>query len=277
MNHKATLKDILETSIEVRNLVKRLNLTPLNDTHINMLLDALPTLLDIVEEEKKENLKYKTTLKRKNNKLYRVVEISPQARAEDNLISQSINPIVFDKELIEFDANRHEIWNCFKTQIKEIPYVLQKGLYLYGGYGIGKTFILKKAVEKILKYGSKVAFLNVSQFQAFVYNCMDAKNSDFKSHIKQFSEVPYLFLDDIGGESISAYFRDTILFGILNTRMEHKRVTFFSSNYSLEELLIYESKTNKKAFPDLKQAERLLERIKATTIAKKMLGKNRRY
>ena len=84
-----------------------------------------------------------------------------------------------------------------------------------------------------------------------------------------------LILDDFGAESMSAWTRDEVLGTILQYRMAEQLPTFFTSNFSYEELehhLTYSQRGEK----DVVKAARIMERIRTVSKAVKLNGENRR-
>ena len=58
-------------------------------------------------------------------------------------------------------------------------------------------------------------------------------NGNFYEYIKN---IPYLLIDDIGAENVTAWGRDEILGTLLQHRMNENLTTFFTSNLTIEEL-----------------------------------------
>ena len=168
-----------------------------------------------------------------------------------------LNLTIADLKNPNNEIERNEIINSFLGFIKEPTHT---GLYIYGKPGTGKTFISTIFANKLAEMSKKVVFVFVPQLvqelkQTFKHPGMFDKMMD---NLKQ---CDVLFLDDIAGESISEWFRDDILFNILNYRMLKKLPTFFTSNYSLKELFNY-YKHNKNNSIEVIKATRLLERIR---------------
>ena len=88
-------------------------------------------------------------------------------------------------------------------------------------------------------------------------------------------KADYLFLDDIGAESVSEFIRDDVLLGILEYRLEQDLTTFFTSNLSKEELLKH-YQYDRKEKSNLMKARRLLERIDILTDDYVLTGENMR-
>lgn len=144
-----------------------------------------------------------------------------------------------------------------------------KGIYLYGQPGVGKSYLLMGVCNHYAKNKKKVAFVKVPLL------IQDLKQSMYDSEYRQnvlshlrFSEV--LVLDDIGSESITPWTRDEILFPILDYRMNHGLKTYFTSNYTMDELSVQYSLKDKVA------SLRLMERIRTLSDSVAMLGISRR-
>ena len=81
--------------------------------------------------------------------------------------------------------------------------------------------------------------------------------------ISKLKSAEILMLDDIGGESYSAWVRDEILGPILQHRLLDDMPTFFSSNASIKELGKYFQ--NSDSNMEKMKAFRILTRIKELT------------
>ena len=91
------------------------------------------------------------------------------------------------------------------------------------------------AANFFAKSKKRVSFIKVPLFIQDIKQSMydNEYRQDMIGHLR-FSEV--LVLDDIGSEAITPWTRDEILFPILDYRMNHELKTYFTSNYTLEEL-----------------------------------------
>lgn len=144
----------------------------------------------------------------------------------------------------------------------------QKGLYLHGNFGCGKTYFIAALFNDLAKKGYKSAIIFWPEFlrQAFY--------DDFKDKYEEVKKVPLLLIDDIGAENLTAWNRDEILCPLLQYRMDEGLTTFFTSNLTLENL--EEHLSNSKSGVDVIKAGRIISRIKQLTTPLEMVSKNLR-
>lgn len=149
-----------------------------------------------------------------------------------------------------------------------------KGLYIFGQPGVGKTYLMAAITNQLAKKGNTISFVNVPKYLSELK--MLFKDGDaFDRKIRSVKKVDFLVLDDIGGESVTAWSRDEILLPLLDERMEKGKITLFTSNYSMNELLVRLSVTNN-TMNEPMAAKRLLDRIKALSSEVFIKGNSRR-
>lgn len=152
----------------------------------------------------------------------------------------------------------------------ELP---MKGFYLYGKFGVGKSFVLGAIANELaaLKVRSVVVF--VPEFLREMKNSIQDQSLNEK--IDYVKKAPVLMLDDIGAETMSAWTRDEIIGTILHYRMSEELPTFITSNFDYSGLEHHLSQTSR-GDVEVVKAARIMERIKALTIPIQMDGINRR-
>lgn len=144
----------------------------------------------------------------------------------------------------------------------------KKGLYLYGNFGCGKTYMIAALFNDLAREGYESAIIFWPEF------VRSAFYDDFKIKYEDIKKVPLLLIDDIGAENITAWNRDELLCPLLQYRMDEKLTTFFTSNLTLEEL--EEHLAVSKSGVENVKAGRIIARIKQLTESKEMISKNLR-
>lgn len=150
-----------------------------------------------------------------------------------------------------------------------------KGLYVVGDLGLGKTYLCAALANSLVKNGERVAFVKVSNFFNEIKSYIGSRNELLDININKLLKADYLFLDDIGSEAVSEFVRDDILFRILDYRLENKLTTIFTSNLNKDDLMkhyTYDRKDNS----NMMNARRLMERIDILTDDITLSGKNMR-
>ncbi len=133
-----------------------------------------------------------------------------------------------------------------------------KGLYLYGQAGVGKSYMMKALCNYYAKAGKTVSFVKVPLWVKTMKESFGQEEIAQRMN-RALLKSDVVIFDDIGSESISAWTLNELLFPILDERMEKKKKTYFTSNYSMEEL------QQKYAFiekSDKVGADRVMERIR---------------
>lgn len=154
-----------------------------------------------------------------------------------------------------------------------VPGSKQKGIYLYGPLGVGKSHMMAAAANKLAEKGISTLMIYVPDF--FREMKSSIQDQTLNEKLEVLKKVQVLILDDIGAETISQWERDEILGAVLQSRMVKGLPTLYTSNKdynSLEEHLSYSNKGGEEGL----KAKRLMERIRHYTIPYFVDGPNRR-
>ncbi|HEY9578086.1 MAG TPA: primosomal protein DnaI [Pseudobacillus sp.] len=148
-----------------------------------------------------------------------------------------------------------------------------KALFIYGPFGVGKSYLLGAVANEL-------ANVNVSSlivhFPEFIREMKQSFNDQsMNSKLEVVKKAPVLMIDDIGAEAMSSWMRDEILGTILQFRMLEGLPTFFTSNFSYDELEHHLAHSQRGEREEMK-AKRVMERIKFLTVPVEMKGINRR-
>ena len=182
------------------------------------------------------------------------------------------------------DASMHSIFTNDKKRYPVIKWIKdfieniddghhQKGLYLNGSFGCGKTYLISAMLNELAKKGKRVAIIYYPEFLRSLKESF-SDGEEYKRRFNNIKKVDLLLLDDIGAETVTEWSRDEVLGTILQYRMESKMPTFFTSNLTLEELEQHLANTNKEI--DVLKAKRIIERIKQLTDNITMISVNLR-
>lgn len=209
----------------------------------------------------------------------RLKETSDNKRHASSLIHSMYMP----KEVMQatldgfdLDDSRMEAFRAvgdFLDQATGPDNLPEKGLYLYGQFGIGKSYLLSAVANELAEINVKSVLVFVPEFMREMKQAIG--DQTLQEKVDYVKKADVLMLDDIGAEAMSSWTRDEVLGTILHYRMSEKLPTFMSSNFSYSELEYHLTYSQRGEKEDLKAA-RIMERIRALTKPVKLDGRNRR-
>ncbi|MEZ7624959.1 primosomal protein DnaI [Streptococcus sp. 27098_8_22] len=171
------------------------------------------------------------------------------------------------------DVRRLTVLNRMIKFVNAYPNNL-KGLYLYGDFGVGKSFMVAALAHDLSeKRGVSSTLLHYPSFVIDVKNAIGDGN--VKTLVDEIKLAEVLILDDIGAEQSTAWVRDEILQVILQYRMQEDLPTFFTSNFNFEDLEKHFAK-GKNGNDETWEARRVMERIRYLAEETRLEGENRR-
>ena len=171
------------------------------------------------------------------------------------------------------DVQRLTVLNRVIEFVNDYPNNL-KGLYLYGDFGVGKSFMVAALAHDLSeKRGVSSTLLHYPSFVIDVKNAIGDGN--VKTLVDEIKLSEVLILDDIGAEQSTAWVRDEILQVILQYRMQENLPTFFTSNFNFEDLELHFAK-GKHGNDETWEARRVMERIRYLAEETRLEGVNRR-
>lgn len=175
------------------------------------------------------------------------------------------------------DENRQSALNAaldFVQAYETDPHHFHKALYLSGSFGVGKTYLLGAIANELASQEFVSTLVHFPSFAVEMKNAIGENNLAEKLNI--IKEVPILMLDDVGADAMSSWVRDEVLGVILEYRMQNELPTFFSSNFSMDQLEKEHLQINQRGESEPLKAKRLMERIKFLATEVTMVGVNRR-
>ena len=175
------------------------------------------------------------------------------------------------------DASISKIYKTDKNRFKVINWLLDfldnyekgnKGLYLHGNFGCGKTYLIAATLNELSKSGYTSSVIFWPEF------IRDMFSDTFKENLDYVKKVDLLLIDDLGAENLTPYNRDEILCPILQYRMDNNLTTFITSNLDIKALTQHLAESSK-AVEDIK-AGRIISRIEQLTVDMELISKNLR-
>lgn len=197
------------------------------------------------------------------------------------LIKNSINKNMYSIDIPEQikNASMSDIYLDDRARLEVIKKIKkfidnygkkQKGLYIHGNFGGGKTYLVSALFNELGKKNIKSAIVYYPELLRNLKNFSE----DFDEKFNYLKKVPLLLLDDIGAENVTGWNRDEILGPLLQYRMEANLPTFFTSNLTIEELESHFSMTYNNE--DKVKARRIIERILVESEPIEMISENKR-
>ncbi len=274
-NYKEALKDS-----KLKDLIKYLKIDDLtamlNIEDLKAAISDKENSLTYHEYDECKNINqgYVTRPIIENSKLYFVYDEC--SCMKDIHVKNNVELFSVSKSLK--DANMKSIYTDDKKRKKIIQAIKefydnygtkQKAIYLYGTFGSGKTYILSALLNKLAEKNIKSIIIHVPELMRSIKESFN--DSSYKDKMEAIMNVEILLLDDIGAEYLTEWARDEILEPILNYRMENNLTTFFTSNYSIDELEKHFSLGSNSL-----RARRILDRIKTLAKEVDLISESRR-
>lgn len=107
-----------------------------------------------------------------------------------------------------------------------------ENIYIDGKSGLGKTFLCSCIAKELIEKGFSVIYITS-------YNLIDEysniKFNRSNKNISDYINCDLLIIDDLGSENRSEY-SNSIIFQIINDRINKKKASIISSNFDIEEI-----------------------------------------
>jgi len=160
---------------------------------------------------------------------------------EDVLTGRLVIPTNLNKEYI-FD--RFQVSSCNEDAFKKAVEISQneerflhknRQMYLFSGYGEGKTMLLESIAWSLLEQGKKVAYFNSNTFTEYIVDAVTKKPEYRMSRINNIERADALMIDDIhslsGRERVQAELKS-----LIDYYFNSHKILVFTSLYSQERL-----------------------------------------
>lgn len=134
--------------------------------------------------------------------------------------------------------NMQQIFDQCIDFVESFPAVFSN-LLLYGGTGLGKTFLCNCIAKEILDKGYTVLYVTAGQLckmaEAAQFRRRDEEEEAPEGFLEDVMDTDLLIIDDLGTE-FATILSTAALFQVINTRLLKRRHTLISTNLSLRDL-----------------------------------------
>lgn len=117
-----------------------------------------------------------------------------------------------------------------------LPQPAQKTLLLYGGSGLGKTFLLRSIHARARDMGVPALCVTANQFLRIARAACFSNKQEQLDELDALYDVPLLLIDDLGTEPLLETVTVEQLFNLINERQNARLCTVLSTNLSLSDI-----------------------------------------
>lgn len=157
----------------------------------------------------------------------------------EKFVITNVNDDLLLTDLTQSDMlKKHDLTDNEKMTLAQIrKYIKEptnKGFFLHGEMGCGKTTLLAGLMNALAKKGKEIGFIH---FPTYLIDLKASfSNGGNEYALENLMKVEYLLLDGIGEENVTQWSRDEILLTILSYRLLNHMPTFFTSMYGYKDL-----------------------------------------
>ncbi len=286
MEYSNEVKEILENLKQKSNkLYLEIKKNKITQEEIEKNLFLIEKYLVDLEDV---NIEYRTDIIINDGLLYEsVIRTNDDLEIVETIKSNYIFPLVSkDKYSLKItkDFKKTESRKELSLIFKDIftNNFKENGLWIYGDFGVGKTFASICLLNKFAEKNKKVGFLLFPELVIRVNSTITNNDSNEKMFnlLERIKNLDVVVFDDIGSEKSSSWFRDNFLFPLLNYRFENNKLTIFTSNLKLEDYynVLKQYKSNLTVDNKIEKisANRIIERIENNIHELELKGSNYR-
>lgn len=167
-----------------------------------------------------------------------------QAAYEASGMAQLLATQSFDNFSLDYytdtPANHHhmqQLLHIMKQYAKNFGEGVQQNLLLFGGTGLGKTHLSTAVARELIDKGFDVYYTGSVQMLAdFEYKRFgNSSAGDDINETSRYFDCDLLIIDDLGTE-VANQFTASVLYHIINTRLNRAQATIINTNLSQAEL-----------------------------------------
>lgn len=256
-DYRKIKKDSVDQLMQEPKVIKILQMHGLNRSFVEEHWNDFVTYVDSYQNPTTDLVKEMIIENNKVNLISKPSEKGSEIMTNDlilkNMLLNDLNPeyVLRKQDQLFLNPYRQEIMLAIQ---KVISQETETGIFLWGRGRHGKTTLLAFLMGNLALRGYRCGIIHFPTYLVNLKNGFEGYNPE-PNLVK---EVDYLLIDDLGDENSTKWSQNEVLHTILRYRLQNDKVTFFTSNYNLNELRkLYLSAKN-----DSLKVERLLETIK---------------
>lgn len=160
-------------------------------------------------------------------------------RRIDKIFARSGIPAHFETARFDDDFGTDSVQNSGTNPVTEkasnwatnLPGMPKRSLMLYGGFGVGKTWLAIQLLRLIVeRFAYDALFITTPELLDRIRETYSGRAEDAEAEVLQaVKDTTLLVLDDLGAERVTDWVQEK-LFTIINHRHDHRLATIFTSN-----------------------------------------------
>lgn len=201
-----------------------------------------------------------------------------EERRRSHLVrSISMPKMIQDASFKDFNQNENRIAALglavkFTNLYIQSPEKFHKGVYIYGSFGVGKTYLLGAIANRLASKNLPSTMIHFPSFAVEMKRSI--QGNTFGAKVDSLKRAPLLMIDDIGADASSTWIRDDVLGVILEYRMQEELPTCFTSNFSMQQLQDGYLTISTQGDEEPIKAQRIMERIEYLSTEVEILDTN---
>lgn len=173
------------------------------------------------EDKKRQEEEYK-----KQEEEYRIRRMLKESRLGVRFLDRTFETFKVNKE--------NEL--AFNICYEYANNLTEKGLYITGNYGTGKTHLAAAIVHVLVRNNIKCIFGNLSSLFGRIRATYGSYSRETEEEImNDYIKTPLLIIDDIGKEKCTEWVLQQ-LYSVINARYEDYKPIVFTSNFTIKQL-----------------------------------------
>lgn len=161
-----------------------------------------------------------------------------ESAAEESGTFEAFDLNIFpDAPLPGRDISQRQLMSAICSRCRDyadtLPAPERRTLLLYGGSGLGKTYLMQCIAKRAAEKSVPALFVTASRFIRAARDSIFSRNSE---ELDAITDTPLLLLDDLGTEPLIEGITVEQLFVLINERQSRRLCTVISTNLTMEDI-----------------------------------------